>query len=136
MNQNTILTVSLLVAGLVGSYIFGSYYPFTEVLQQKSVVSSPIIPFVQEWRSTVSGDVVEINSESITISSDEQILTVSFANELNISKTIVSNNEPSEIIEDLSVDDIEVGDSVGLGLVSDNKGNIRAHTINFFELSL
>lgn len=135
MNQSTKFTVSLLIAGLFGGYLFGNYYPFLET-SQFGGVSAPVIPLVEEWHGTVTGDVVEINSESITISLNQQTLTVSFSDELNISETTVSNNGPSETIENLSVDDIEIGDKVGLSIVADNNGNVQTGRINLIGSQL
>lgn len=133
MNRNTTVTVGLLIVALFGGYLLGSNYPLLEVLQQDGV-SAPVIPLVEEWRGAVTGDVIEVSTEAITISSNEQTLVVSFADEVSVSKTKISNNEPQETVDGLSVDDIEIGDRVGLSLIADNDGNLQTERVNVFEL--
>lgn len=136
MNQNTMFTIGLLVAGLFIGYLVGSNYSLPETVQQSDDINIPSVSLVEEWSGGATGDVTEISSDSITISSKEQMLTVSFANDLLISKATVIDDEHQEIVEGLNISDIEVGSTVGLNIIADNDGNTRTNRISLFETQL
>lgn len=132
MNQNKIIAVGLLVAGLFGGYLLSSFYPVARVAPQYSA-NVPSISIVKEWRATVTGDIVEVKTGHVVISSDGQTLDVSFASDVSISKVLVSDQKVKETIEGLTIDDIKVGSTVALGIIADSQGNIRTDKISFIE---
>lgn len=136
MNKNNIITVGLIIAGLFVGYLLGSNSTLLETGQQSGNINVPSVSLVNEWSGGVTGDVVEINSDAITISSNEQTLVISLADDLLVSRVVVIGNEAQEPMEGLSLDDIEAGNMVGLNVIVDKEGNVRTNRISLFEIQL
>lgn len=100
--------------------------------QTETITTLPRYPLIQEWRSSAGGDVVEITDQSITVSYEGVTLTLAISEQAEISKTIIRGDELIEKIEDLSPQDVNVGDSVSLVIRADIQGNLQANIISIF----
>ncbi|HJN62030.1 MAG TPA: hypothetical protein QGH92_00275 [Candidatus Parcubacteria bacterium] len=128
-------TIIILVGGiLIGLFLGYEIFNAGSITKKAGKTILPYSSLIIDWRAGVSGEVTEITSESITISSEEGTLTVSLSEETKVKKFIVVDDQLSESNEDLSLSDIEKGNKVGLGIIANPKGELRVDQVSIREM--
>lgn len=127
--------IYIILSVIVGIVLLGAGYGYgMKEPKGDTITSLPRFPLIQEWRTTAGGEVVEITDEFIIISTEGVTLSFAFAEYIKIDKSIAKEGKLIEKIENLTPEDIKLGDLVSAVLVADIEGSLYADSISIFEV--
>lgn len=98
-----------------------------------SISPLPQSALIKDWRTAVSGEVTELTSQSITISSEGKTLSVPLSDKTVVKKFVVEDGKITET-SNLTLQDIKQGDVTAIGIIADPQGNLWVESVNLREI--
>lgn len=130
MKKNQIILIiigALILLGFVSSF---SYWLGQKSITVKSEITSPNpleSKVVRNWKALAVGKVIEISGSNLTLSSNEESLTIPVSEKADIKSIDVKNQEKS--IKEISFEEIRIGNEVNIEIGIDKNGKIWAYSI-------
>ena len=130
MKKNQIILIIIGVLVLIGFVSSFSYWLGQRSVEVKSetLTASPLeSKVIQNWKALAVGKVIEMSGSNLTLSSNEESLTIPVSEKADIKSIDVKNQEKS--IKEISFEEIKIGNEVNIEIGIDKNGKIWAYSI-------